>query len=469
MAAAKTIQITQPIANHTGARYEGDVSIATGQREGVGAYVYPNSFFRYEGQWVAGQKQGRGKLSFGDDGAYYEGDFDKGEINGEGTQKWANGTTYVGQFIDGNRHGQGSYDKADGTRYKGGWENNKYTGQGDLSLSNGDTYAGEFYLHRYHGKGTLTEPEAQKRFTGNFERGLFDGEGELARRDGAFTYKGQFRSGDMDGRGQGVDVASGVSYSGDWADDRPVTNAASWDLAPPASDESFLPMSEPLRQLADDQLNGPPPEAKAKAAPGKKDDKKKGAAAPPTSDSPEPPEEPAGPQLELQAGEEMPPIWVRLVNGEKVPVRCEAGRRFRVTMFKERKGPPPEDGGEPEVLRREVRFGDQRKEFVDPLDQESNPPSGKASPVPPGDDGEEVAEVEPPDEGQGVYESAVPEDQEALIGTGAKWLIPAHLPAAIYWLRIEDLTEFDSNSFFEAMPPLEVPVQVKAAPPADAA
>ncbi|PNJ47858.1 MORN1 isoform 12, partial [Pongo abelii] len=53
-----------------------------------GVYVYPNSFFRYEGEWKAGRKHGHGKLLF-QDGSYYEGAFVDGEIMGEGRRHWA--------------------------------------------------------------------------------------------------------------------------------------------------------------------------------------------------------------------------------------------------------------------------------------------------------------------------------------------------------------------------------------------
>ncbi len=63
-------------------------------RTGHGAYVYPNSYFEYEGSWQAGKKHGRGTLRLGD-GSCYEGDFVDGEITGNGTRKWPDGTTYV--------------------------------------------------------------------------------------------------------------------------------------------------------------------------------------------------------------------------------------------------------------------------------------------------------------------------------------------------------------------------------------
>jgi hypothetical protein len=36
--------------------YTGD--LLNGRRHGFGTYTYPNSFFRYEGQWANGEKHG---------------------------------------------------------------------------------------------------------------------------------------------------------------------------------------------------------------------------------------------------------------------------------------------------------------------------------------------------------------------------------------------------------------------------
>jgi hypothetical protein len=57
--------------------YSGD--IVDRERHGQGTYVYPNSFFKYDGLWEHGLQQGRGTLSFGDGGRYV-GEFDHGEI-----------------------------------------------------------------------------------------------------------------------------------------------------------------------------------------------------------------------------------------------------------------------------------------------------------------------------------------------------------------------------------------------------
>ncbi|XP_027254307.2 MORN repeat-containing protein 1 isoform X3 [Cricetulus griseus] len=88
-------------------------------RDGYGVYVYPNSFFRYEGEWKGGKKHGHGKLLF-KDGSYYEGEFVDGEITGEGYQYWAwSGNTYSGQFVLGEPQGHGIMKYKAGGFYEG--------------------------------------------------------------------------------------------------------------------------------------------------------------------------------------------------------------------------------------------------------------------------------------------------------------------------------------------------------------
>ncbi|KAF6345107.1 MORN repeat containing 1 [Rhinolophus ferrumequinum] len=88
-------------------------------QDGYGVYTYPNSFFRYEGEWRGGKTHGRGKLLF-KDGSYYEGEFVDGEIMGEGCRLWASsGNTYSGQFVLGEPQGHGIMKYKAGGRYEG--------------------------------------------------------------------------------------------------------------------------------------------------------------------------------------------------------------------------------------------------------------------------------------------------------------------------------------------------------------
>nr|KAF6268165.1 MORN repeat containing 1 [Myotis myotis] len=88
-------------------------------QDGYGVYTYPNSFFRYEGEWKGGKTHGRGKLLF-KDGSYYEGQFADGEIMGRGCRHWAaSGNTYSGQFVFGEPQGHGVMEYKAGGRYEG--------------------------------------------------------------------------------------------------------------------------------------------------------------------------------------------------------------------------------------------------------------------------------------------------------------------------------------------------------------
>jgi hypothetical protein len=463
--AAPTIAIKQREATHVGSRYEGEVSVKTKRREGEGTYMYPNSFFTYQGQWLDGKKHGRGRLSFSD-GGYYEGDFEQGEINGQGSQRWPDGAVYTGQFINGERHGEGRIDRSDGSTYSGTWQRNKYSGKGELTLPNGDCYIGELSNHKFHGKGVLTQPKADRRYEGLFQTGLFEGEGELRENGGKFVYVGQFKSGCMCGEGRGSDVPSGIVYAGAWEANQPTRRSVSWDLRAPATaedraGESFVPASQALREEAANQLNPVDVDPKAK---GKAKAKAKGKDVAP---SPEPEDTNIGPSLELTAGETLPEIVLRIVDNEQ-QVLCESGRRFRISMFKERREPKKEDPSTFNVLRREVRFGDMRQTYVDPLDEppsEAPPQKPPPSPSPNGEDavaGDEEKE-EGPSIGEACIEDVVGEQGAITIGNSDAWLLPVHLSRLIYWLRVEDVTQIGSQSFFEALPPLEIPVRVKSA------
>lgn len=463
---APTIDIVQREATHVGSRYEGAVSVATGRREGHGKYMYPNSFFTYEGEWLNGKKHGRGRLSLGQDGDYYEGDFELGEILGQGSQYWRDGTVYTGQFVSGERHGQGGIERPDGSMYSGAWARNKYSGQGELLLPGGDTYTGQFKAHKYHGQGVFTQPSADRRYDGCFEAGLFEGEGELKERGGAFVYTGQFQADSMAGEGKGTDTASGIAYSGAWKANQPTSRSVAWDMAA-AKDheragESFISASEALREEAADQQDpaAADPKAKAKA-------KGKAAAAPVATEEPNE----KGPELELFPGQLFPEVVLRLVDSDSNPFSGESGRRWKVTMFRERRVPKEEDPSEMEILRREVRFGDERKTYVDPLDEaQATEPAAKGgkgkspSPEPPAEDASATPEPEPY-AGEASMDGAVGDQGEVVIGNGEAWRLPVHLLPLIYWLRIEDTTEgISSESFCQLLPPLEFPIRVKAPP-----
>ncbi|XP_043341674.1 MORN repeat-containing protein 1 isoform X3 [Cervus canadensis] len=135
-----------------------------GRRTGYGVYVYPNSFFRYEGEWRGGKKHGRGKLLF-KDGSYYEGDFVDGEITGEGCRHWAltghgclvdaDGQVYLGSFHDNKRHGRGRMIFRNGDEYEGNWVRDQRQGHGMLRLVDGSTYEGQWHSDVFSGQGSM--------------------------------------------------------------------------------------------------------------------------------------------------------------------------------------------------------------------------------------------------------------------------------------------------------------------------
>jgi len=461
-----TIPVEQREATHVGSRYKGEVSIKTGRREGEGTYFYPNSYFQYEGQWLNGKKHGTGRLALGN-GGYYQGEFHQGEIAGQGYQYWPDGSSYTGQFGAGHRHGDGSMKRRDGSKYEGSWQFNKYGGPGKLTLKSGVSYVGEFLNHKYHGKGVLLEPSKKRRYEGFFKDGLYDGDGRLEENSQNFVYEGQFSQGSMTGQGRGEDVTSGISYSGSWSEGRPTQSAISWDFGAPDScgeefaGQSFLVMafSEAFMEEAKNQTSGAAaadPKAKAKA-------KAKGKDAPVAAEE----EGPTGPQLVLVKGEPMPEVILRTMDSENAPLTGDAGRRFRVSMYRERQRPSAEDPSQMETLRREVRFGDMRPTYVDPLD-EADAPAAKAKAAPakgaPAATEVEETEAEPPSIGEEAICGVIGEQGQVTIGGSEAWRIPSHLQPLIYWLLVEDVTEkVGGSSFFPRFSPLAVPVRVKGA------
>ncbi|CAK0857092.1 unnamed protein product [Prorocentrum cordatum] len=431
--AAPTLSVAQRHANHAGGRYEGEVSVESGRREGRGTYFYPNPYFTYEGDWLAGKKHGSGRLTF-EDGGYYEGEFRQGEIVGEGVQLWANGTEYTGQFLNGLRHGSGVLTKADGTTYDGAFGQNQYAGAGSLVLPTGDTYRGEFAAHKYHGSGALAQPSADRRYIGGFAEGAFEGEGELHERGNEFVYAGQWRAGVREGRGKQVDHRIGLSFEGEWAGGLPAAVPSSWDLAAAGTSESYLPACSALKEEAADQLLDAK-EKKAKEAAAAKKAKEAGA--------PAPAEAPSGPELLLQPGASLPQVVLRMADSDGAPLSGEAGRCFRVTMYREQR---KEGAAEVEIERVPVRFADQRQ-VLDPAPGGKPGAGGKVTPVPKADavkrkvsksakDATPVPTPDPdeppPHPGDDCREGALGPDGRALLGGGEEWLVPAHLQPAIY-------------------------------------
>ncbi|XP_061456885.1 MORN repeat-containing protein 1 [Rhineura floridana] len=200
--------------------YCGEVS--EHRRTGYGLYVYPNSFFQYEGEWKQGKKHGHGKLLF-KDGSYYEGEFTDGEIMGNGFRYWAStGNTYSGQFLFGELHGHGVLQSADGWKYEGEFSCGMQEGHGLLTDKDGQTYQGCFHKNRKHGGGKMIFKNGDE-FEGDWILGQRQGHGVLHCASGT-VYEGQWRNDTFNGQGS-IIHCSGVIYDGLWLNGYPVGQA----------------------------------------------------------------------------------------------------------------------------------------------------------------------------------------------------------------------------------------------------
>nr|XP_033778482.1 MORN repeat-containing protein 1 [Geotrypetes seraphini] len=191
-------------------------------RDGYGLYIYPNSFFRYEGEWKQGKKHGNGKLLF-KDGSYYEGEFKNGEILGDGVRYWAaSGNIYSGQFYCGELHGYGVMKYKDGGRYEGEFCYGLREGHGLLVDKKGQRYQGSFYKNKKHGEGKMNFKNGDQ-YEGHWVMDQRKGHGILLCSDGS-VYEGQW-SGDVFS-GQGTIIhCSGVVYDGLWINGYPAVQA----------------------------------------------------------------------------------------------------------------------------------------------------------------------------------------------------------------------------------------------------
>ncbi|XP_016808017.2 MORN repeat-containing protein 1 isoform X6 [Pan troglodytes] len=195
---------------------------ALGSIQGYGVYVYPNSFFRYEGEWKAGRKHGHGKLLF-KDGSYYEGAFVDGEIMGEGRRHWAgSGDTFSGQFVLGEPQGYGVMEYKAGGCYEGEVSHGMREGHGFLVDRDGQVYQGSFHDNKRHGPGQMLFQNGDK-YDGDWVRDRRQGHGVLRGADGS-TYEGQWHSDVFSGLGS-MAHCSGVTYYGLWINGHPAEQA----------------------------------------------------------------------------------------------------------------------------------------------------------------------------------------------------------------------------------------------------
>ena len=116
---------------------------------------------------------------------------------GKGKKIWSNGSIYEGDFVNGELEGSGRLVYHNGNVYSGEFKANQRHGQGELKDSRG-LYIGEFKHHQQSGaKGTM------EYCTGD-------------------RYNGEWYQGKRVGFGNGFFAKSGISYKGDWENDKPL-------------------------------------------------------------------------------------------------------------------------------------------------------------------------------------------------------------------------------------------------------
>ncbi|XP_078391068.1 MORN repeat-containing protein 1-like isoform X2 [Cetorhinus maximus] len=192
-------------------------------RDGFGLYIYPNSFFQYEGEWKKGKKHGIGKFLM-KDGSFYEGEFVNGEIEGNGVRYWAaSGNEYCGQFSQGEIHGYGVMKYLDGARYEGEFHYGARTGHGAVLDNEGQVYRGSFHNNKKQGEGEMFYKNGDH-YQGDWVLDRRQGHGILQYADGSL-YEGQWRNDLFNGQGSMIHC-SGVTYDGMWINGRLAAEAS---------------------------------------------------------------------------------------------------------------------------------------------------------------------------------------------------------------------------------------------------
>ncbi|XP_078281325.1 MORN repeat-containing protein 1-like isoform X2 [Rhinoraja longicauda] len=200
-----------------------------------GRYIYPNSFFKYEGEWKDGKKHGHGKFLM-KDGSYYEGELVNGEIEGNGVRYWASsGNEYCGQFSQGEVHGCGVMKYFDGTMYEGDFNYGAREGHGALTDKEGQMYRGSFHNHMKHGEGEIFYKNGDH-YQGDWVVDRQQGHGVMKFADGS-VYEGQWRNDLFNGQGSIIHCSSMV-YDGMWINGRPAGEAT-----------KLVILGEPIQEL----------------------------------------------------------------------------------------------------------------------------------------------------------------------------------------------------------------------------
>jgi|SaaInlV_125m_DNA_1040241.scaffolds.fasta_scaffold72340_1 hypothetical protein len=178
-------------------------------------------------------------------GDKYIGDIEDDCPHGKGKMTFANNEimSYDGDWINGNKHGYGSYIYTNGAIYNGNFSNDVLDGEGTLVYKNtNDTYFGSFKNNRFHGKGTFIDKNGE--YNGDFQDDKKHGVGTMKYNSGDIKiYSGQWNSnkrtgkafimfsngdiycgnvkqGSKSGYGEYISFDTKTSLSGQWANDR---------------------------------------------------------------------------------------------------------------------------------------------------------------------------------------------------------------------------------------------------------
>ena len=332
--------------------YDGDIH--NNVRHGNGTYVYANTFFKYEGEYVNGQKHGQGRFFLGD-GSVYTGSFTNGEIEGHGQRLYPDDSTYTGEYRKGEMDGEGNFEGAgELPSYQGTFRSNQRHGKGVMWFKNGDRYEGMFANNRQHDpNGTLYMANGDV-YEGGWEKGERSGQGKLVCVNGEDSYEGSWAMSARNGEGTQI-YASGITVTGVWKDDHYVAKPRYLQLFTerPSEPEPQAEADQPIAEPEPGAEAEPEPEPAVPTAPPLFPARLEiiaGEALPalsaeavltPAAEIPKPPLEEGEEPPEPDEGEEPsePELTMQVVS------KGEAGRRITVSLQLE---PEPEPEPEPE-------------------------------------------------------------------------------------------------------------------------
>jgi len=160
----KTVE-TEYDAHHARWRYEGEIDVETGYKDGWGVMRNLDQDTVYKGQWYRNMACGLGVYRENESTTrlpYYIGDFDAEVSHGKGIQVYEDGSVYEGEFVSDRMEGFGTFLWASGKKYVGHFRKNKRHGFGTLFWTDGVKHTGEFVKNETHGKGVVTYPNGEE-------------------------------------------------------------------------------------------------------------------------------------------------------------------------------------------------------------------------------------------------------------------------------------------------------------------